>query len=63
MNSDFEEVWDEIYRLKRTIADLRVAIRELSERVAVVDGVMAPLPEPERPSAMTLPSRPDGEQP
>ncbi len=36
-----EEVWDEVYRLKRILADLRHALRDMNTRVSALEDAKA----------------------
>lgn len=42
------EVWGEMARLRRAVAELRAAIRELGERIDALGGMMLTLPNEQR---------------
>jgi len=49
-----DELWDEIYRLKRMVGDLRAALREMNARVSALEDRQAP-PEDEEMAQVEAP--------
>jgi len=49
-----DELWDEVYRLKRMVGDLRAALREMNARVSALEDRQAP-PEDEEMAQVEAP--------